>query len=81
MQRTTLMLPPSLKTRAQQRAREMGISLGELIRRAVESELRGAGAGRRSADPLFADAAVFTGDTPTDLAKAHDRYLYDAEDP
>ncbi|MCP3963232.1 MAG: hypothetical protein GY719_35780 [bacterium] len=76
MHRTTLMLPPELKLQAQQKAREQGISLGEYIRRAIESELSGSGALRRAADPLFADTAVFTGDAPTDSAAEHDRYLY-----
>ncbi len=77
MHRTTLMLPPELKARAQQRARELGISLGQLVRKALESELVRSSAGSRSEDPLFADEAVWTGDAPGDLAKHHDRYLYD----
>jgi hypothetical protein len=76
MHRTTLMLPPDLKTRAQSRAREMGISFGELVRQALESELS-APPGRRDDDPLFADVAVFGGEAPADLSAAHDRYLYD----
>lgn len=75
--RTTLMLPSDLKTRAQQRALELGVSLGELVRRALESELEGARTGQRAADFLFADDAVFDGPGPTDLAAEHDRYLYD----
>lgn len=77
MHRTTLMLPADLKTRAQRRARDLGVSLGELIRRALEAELGHAADARRSADPLFADTAIFTGSTPPDLAARHDHYLYD----
>ena len=81
MHRTTLMLPSGLKVQAQQRAREMGISLGQLIRQALESELSGAGGERRARDPLFADQAVWTGDAPVDGAANHDHYLYDEPDP
>ncbi len=76
MHRTTLMLPPDLKIQAQRQAREQGVSLGEFIRRAIELQLKGSGATRRAADPLFADIAVFTGDAPADSAAEHDRYLY-----
>ena len=76
MQRTTLMLPSDLKTRAQRRAKEMGISLGQLIRQALESQLTESRADRRTADPLFADSRVFSGEAPADLAADHDRYLY-----
>lgn len=79
MQRTTLMLPPDLKARAQQHARGLGISLGELVRRALESELTDAGPDDRASDILFADDAVYTGPGPRDLAAEHDRYLYDEE--
>ena len=77
MQRTTLMLPPELKTRAQSRARDLGVSFGELVRRALETELSSAPGRTRKTDPLFADEAVFSGDAPADLAARHDRYLYD----
>jgi hypothetical protein len=75
MQRTTIMLPPDLKRRAQQRAYADGISLGELIRRSLESAVAEPQR-TRGEDPLFADSQVFTGDAPTDLAGDHDRHLY-----
>ncbi len=81
MLRTTLMIPPALKTRAQQRARDLGISFGQLIRQAIESELSSSGTDERAEDPLFADQAVFTGDTPADVSVHHDRYLYDEDAP
>ena len=77
MNRTTLMLPSELKTRAQRRAKEMGVSLGQLIRQALESQLAESAGDRRTADPLFSSTRVFDGATPTDLAGDHDRYLYD----
>lgn len=76
MHRTTLMLPVELKIRAQRQAREEGVSLGEFIRQAIESRLDASVAARRAADPLFADAAVYSGDAPSDSAAEHDRYLY-----
>jgi hypothetical protein len=75
MHRTTVMLPSELKNSAQHRAEEMGISLGELIRKLLENELRGTTQERRAADPLFT-AGIFTGPAPTDLAENHDDYLY-----
>ncbi len=33
----------------------------------------------RRADPLFADKAVYRGNSPADLAVDHDHYLYDSE--
>lgn len=74
MTRTTIMLPEGLKLRASERARELGISLGELIRESVEHRLdAGASLGE---DPLFTEVPVFEGSVPPDLSQEHDRYLY-----
>jgi hypothetical protein len=74
MKRTTVMLPARLRARAIARARRLGISMGELIRRSMEAMLADpAGDGD---DPLVADEAVFKGPLPDDLASNHDRYLY-----
>ena len=81
MLRTTLMIPPALKARAQQRARELGISFGQLVRQAIEESLQTSETDRREADPLFADRAVFTEETPADLSTDHDRYLYGEDAP
>lgn len=75
MKRTTVMLPADLRRRAFVRARERGVSLGELIRESLDSALPTA-APVRADDPLFTDAAVFAGKAPKDLSAAHDRYLY-----
>lgn len=75
MQRTTIMLPPSLKARVVQQAEGLGVSLGEFIRRSLEAATRQR-ASKRQTDPLVADTAVFRGDAPRDLARHHDRYLY-----
>ncbi len=77
MKRTTIMLPERLKTRAEREARRRGISLGELVRVSLQATTGGGGAGD---DPLFADKAVFSGESPADLAVDHDRYLYGADE-
>ena len=75
MHRTTIMLPLDLKRRAQRLAGQMGVSLGELIREALEATLRGHGGDVRE-DSLFADTASHDGPVPADLSEGHDRYLY-----
>lgn len=81
MQRTTVMLPRELKMRAQQLARQDGVSLGDLIRQALDAWLRSPWDSPMAADedPFFADDAVWTGDVPVDLARDHDRHLYGNE--
>lgn len=74
MTRTTIMLPEDLKLRAQEAARRLGVSLGELIRESLESRLEARGA--RQDDPLFEDVPVYHGDVPADISEEHDRYLY-----
>lgn len=75
MQRTTLLIPLALKRRAEQRARALGVSFGQLLRNALEAALQDAKTGH-AIDPLFEDDTVFRDSTPTDLAVEHDRYLY-----
>ncbi|MGC8491098.1 MAG: hypothetical protein ACP5SH_05100 [Syntrophobacteraceae bacterium] len=79
MDRTTIMLPHDLKTRATNQARNMGISLGQFIREALENSLRTDSNGEAFDDSLFLDRTVFTGRVPKDLASNHDEYLYGAE--
>ncbi len=77
MKRTTIMLPEDLRRRARARARQRGVSLGELIRDSLDASLPHVsydGAG----DPLFEDV-VFEGPAPRDLSREHDKYLYDDE--
>jgi hypothetical protein len=78
MLRTTIMLPPELKRRAVLRARAEGVSLGELIRRSLESAIRD-GPGTRGRDPLFADGEMYNGEVPADVVENHDRYLYETD--
>jgi len=74
MKRTTIVLPPELKERAVKRARNMGVSLSQLIREALDKALRLQKSTK--VDSFFADKAVFRGKAPRDLAKNHDSYLY-----
>ncbi len=78
MKRTTVMLPPELKARAERRAYELGVSFGELVRETLQGALE-SGEERRTDDPLFKDEAVYKGKTPKNLAERHDEYLYDDE--
>ena len=74
------MLPPDLKRRSQALAQRLGISLGELIREALDATLRG-DAGEVREDALFSDMVTHDGPIDADLSERHDHYLYDiAED-
>ena len=79
MDRTTIMLPPELKTRASNQAKKMRISLGQYIREALQKSLDMENRSEVEDDPLFLDNAVFDSITPEDLASDHDRYLYGDE--
>jgi hypothetical protein len=77
MKRTTVMLPEKLRHRALHKARQRGVSLGEVIRESLEAALP-SGRYDVSSDPLF-ESVVFDGPAPRDLSAKHDRYLYDNE--
>lgn len=69
------MLPTDLKRRAEERAREAGISLGELIRRSLSVTVD-ISVIDHSHDPLFADNTPYSGPCPDDIAAEHDAHLY-----
>ena len=75
MKRTTIMLPPDLKSEAIRRARNKGMSMGELIRISLEEHIRRPSGGL-SEDTLLSDEAVYAGRAPRDLSMDHDEYLY-----
>ena len=77
MKRTTIMLPDDLRRRALFRARQRGVSLGELIRDSLDAALPSV-TSEAGPDPLF-DDVVFDGPAPADLSANHDKYLYDDE--
>lgn len=68
-----------LNTQAAEAARKAGISVEELVRRAIDEHLKDIAG--PSADPFFADTAVYDGpdDGVRDLVENHDRHLYDAD--
>ncbi len=76
MQRTTVMIPLDLKAKAFKRAKELHVSLGEFIRHSLKLSITktSQAAGK---DSLFLDRIIFKGNVPADLAKNHDRYLYE----
>jgi predicted DNA-binding protein len=76
MDRTTIMLPPELKTRAANQAKKMRISLGQYIREALKRSLEIEKRPESVDDSLFVDNVVFKGESPEDLASEHDEYLY-----
>ena len=78
MRRTTVMLSTDLRRRAHAAARKRNVSLGTLVRESLDAALLTWEAPRED-DPLLSDHAVYEGRAPRDLAKAHDRYLYDDE--
>ena len=71
MNRTTIMLPKVLRRRAAFRARQRGISLGELIRDSLDTALSRVSYDQ---DPLFEDI-IFDGPAPRDLSAKHDKHL------
>lgn len=77
MRRTTVMLPADLHRRAILRARQRGVSLGELIRDSLGAAVPNP-TYEADGDPLYEDV-VFDGPGPADTAKNHDQYLYDEE--
>jgi hypothetical protein len=75
MKRTTIMLPEAVRQRALIRARQKGVSLGELIRDSLDAALP-AVANDAVRDSLFEDV-VYEGPAPVDGAAGHNKYLYD----
>ncbi len=76
MQRTTIMLPLELKNRAAKHCEQKGMSLGRVIREALEKEINRQEMKDHSIDCFFEDKAVYQGDAPDDLSARHDEYLY-----
>ena len=79
LDRTTIMLPPELKTRAANQAKKMKISLGQYIRETLEKSLETENSKVTEADSLFLDNAVFDSRTLENLTSDHDAYLYGDE--
>ena len=75
MQKTTIMLPDGLRTQAIRKAHQSGLSLGEVIRTALEKTFQQVDQGRKE-DSFWADERIFTGSGRKDMAEKHDDYLY-----
>ena len=72
MHRTTILLPDFVRKAAQGEARARGISLGELIRRKLVEGVKEV----EAKQPVFFRRESWKGNTPADLSKNHDTYLY-----
>jgi hypothetical protein len=72
MHRTTIMLPPDLRRKADREAKALGISLSELIRR----RLSAGGLPEPGAKPRFFSRQPWQGAGGSDTAANHDQYLY-----
>jgi predicted DNA-binding protein len=70
---TTIEIPSELKQKAEEAAHARGMSLEAFIHEVLEWVLNES----YGLDPLFADDAVYEGETPADLSAKHDQYLYD----
>jgi len=77
MVRTQIQLTQEQARRLRAKAREEGVSLAELIRRCIDTELA---QGRPNRAQLYKRAARLVGRfrEPSDLATGHDQYLEDA---
>ena len=75
MRRTSILLPEALRNRADRHARQLGISFGELVRRALAATLD-ASEEPAPRDPFFADGSVHSGPVPDGASVHHDEHLY-----
>ncbi|NNJ27258.1 hypothetical protein [Alienimonas chondri] len=74
----TIVLPPDLLEEAVRAAERRGIGVNAWVSECVRASLPRPWppATPDPNDPLFADAAIYEGDGPTDMAERHDDYLY-----
>jgi hypothetical protein len=72
MHRTTILLPEELHRAAEQEARRMGLSLGELIRRRLRPALKKT----QAEAPAFYTRTPWREEGPGDYSVQHDKYLY-----
>ena len=74
MIRTTIMLDPTVKSKAEALAKRAGISLSEYIRLCLKKELDDT-ADMTNEDPFWSDTEVVSDEGPVDMASRHDDYL------
>lgn len=75
MHRTTILLPEDLRRAAVLEARSQGLSLGELIRRRLQSATPSL---TQAPKPAFFTRKPWKGNAPNDLSANHDQDLYGA---
>lgn len=75
MHRTTIMLPEGLKKRMEKKAKQVNMSLGELVRASVESYLLRDSTSWKD-DPLATDSFVIQDHSPADVSSNINKYLY-----
>ena len=75
MERTTIMLPRSLKEKVARKARKDGQSLGAFIRQAMTEKLQAGST--RSEDPIFNQTLVYREESPAEGSTRHDEVLYE----
>jgi hypothetical protein len=76
MERTTIMLPSELRSRALRRARRLGVSLAQFVRMSLNGELEREGPIPGKKDSLFDDDEVYEGPYPAEPLKSIDDELY-----
>jgi hypothetical protein len=81
MQRTTVMLPASLKRRLTAVARQRKISFAAFVRQALERSAPVPRKRIKGKDSFWSDLVVFEGPVPADISMNHDKYLYDEPEP
>ena len=78
MRRTSILLPPDLRNRADALAKRMGVSFGEVVRRALQALLE-TSEDAASPDAFLTDGARYEGSVPPGASVHHDRHLYGEE--
>jgi len=66
----TVQIPDALHEKLAQSAQHQGLSIDAFVQLCLSSAVD------MKRDSLFSDTAIFSGDTPNDLAENHDDYLY-----
>ena len=81
--RTTIVLPPPLKDRAVNRARQQGVSFGEFVRQAIKQRLAGSVKktrlnlkGKKTGDPFWDNLVVFDDGGRPDQSTRIDEIVY-----
>lgn len=76
MERTTIMLPHALKSKAHQTADRKHISFGELVRQSLEEKISES-MQKGEEDVFFSDQVFYDGEIPTNLSTNGDDFLYE----